>query len=329
MNLWNRFEDAAGSRVRSLRISFAKRLHRKSLLPPTPDEARRIEELREAFRSLAAFDTSGTATAESAWSANSSRLRDQVLSEDPRQFLRWDVITETMFVSNEPFVDAELDGLRTSPKWKDRWEKAIVETPIGCPAPFYRHPVSSGNLIHQAYHLFTFEKCTGRDVRSFDLVIEFGGGYGSMCRLFFNQGFEGRYVLFDLPPFSALQQFFLRSLGLPSGGRDTFLRESPAILCTHRMNDLRDILDATAPDRKTLFLATWSLSESPPDVRDAVLSLAAHFDSQLIAYQHTFHGIDNIDYFTKWKGALESRMRFRELPIGHLPGNAYLFGMKK
>jgi hypothetical protein len=48
----------------------------------------------------------------------------------------------------------------------------------------------------------------GLDVRGFDFVIEFGGGYGSLCRLFFNQQFKGQYVLFDLPPFSALQHFF-------------------------------------------------------------------------------------------------------------------------
>lgn len=328
MTLWRQIENGFRRRLRSLRVSLVKRRHRQALLPPTDDEAERIGNLREAFRSFAADAAPRADTAEGAWRANSSRLRERVLSEDPRRFLRWDVITETMFVSNEPFVDVEFDGLRASQGWKNRWEKAIAESSVGCPTPFYRYPASSGNLIHQAYHLLAFEASTGRDVRHFNLVIEFGGGYGSMCRLFFNQHFDGRYVLFDLPPFSALQQFFLGSLGLPTVGRGDFLRKSPAILCTHRVNDLREILDTAARVCRTLFLATWSLSESPLDVRDALLGLAARFDGQLIAYQQAFQGIDNLRYFARWKELLEPRTSFQEFPIGHLPGNFYLFGVK-
>jgi len=329
MSLWKQIENGVQRCLRSLRVSLAKRCHRQALLPPTDDELERIRELREAFQSFAANAAPRAGTAEGAWKANSSRLQERVLSEDARRFLRWDVITETMFVSNESFVDVEFDGLRASPGWKDRWEKAIVEASVGCPVPFYRHPVSSGNLIHQAYHLLAFETETGRDVRRFDLVIEFGGGYGSMCRLFYNQGFEGRYMLFDLPPFSALQRFFLRSLGLPVRDIGIFLRESPSIFCTSRMDEVREILDTGTPERKILFLATWSLSEAPMEIRDAFLGLATRFDGQLIAYQQTFQEIDNLAYFRKWKEGRDPGICFREFPIAHLPGNFYLFGFKQ
>ena len=36
-----------------------------------------------------------------------------------------------------------------------------------------------------------------------------------MCRLFHQLGFSGRYVIYDLPQFSALQAFYLGSVGLP------------------------------------------------------------------------------------------------------------------
>jgi len=183
--------------------------------------------LREMFRSFAKSDVAGASASESAWKANARRLGEKVFSDDPRRFLDWDVITESMFVSNEPYVDVEFHKLRQSNEWKNRWEKAVTETAVGCPAPFYLYPTSSGNLIHQAYHLLTFEEKTGADVRRYDLVVEFGGGYGSMCRLFFNQSFEGRYVLFDLPPFQALQQYFLRSLDLPVVDIETFRSLTP------------------------------------------------------------------------------------------------------
>lgn len=328
MNPWNQFKRAAGRRIRSWRVSFAKRRHKRRLPPPTAAEAQRIGELRETFRSFEEPPVPGASAAEAAWKANARRLGEKVFSDDPRRFLNWEVITETMFVSNEAYVDVEFHKLRQSKEWKSRWEKAIAETSVGCPAPFYLCPASSGNLIHQAYHLLTFEEKTGADVRRYDLVVEFGGGYGSMCRLFFNQSFEGRYLLFDLPPFQALQQYFLRSLNLPVQDLETFRHKKPAILCTSRIDDLREMTESGKSGLKTLFIATWSISETPLEIRDAVRKLAARFDGQLIAYQNAFQGIDNIAYFARWKDEPGVRTRFLEFPIGHLPGNYYLFGIK-
>ena len=64
-------------------------------------------------------------------------------------------------------------------------------------------------------HLALFEETTGSKIDTLELIFEFGGGYGSMCRLAHNLGFNQAYIIFDLQPFSALQNYYLSSLDLP------------------------------------------------------------------------------------------------------------------
>jgi hypothetical protein len=47
-----------------------------------------------------------------------------------------------------------------------------------------------------------------------DCIIEFGGGFGSMCRLVHALGFRGQHIIFDLPPVWALQRYYLRLHGI-------------------------------------------------------------------------------------------------------------------
>lgn len=47
-----------------------------------------------------------------------------------------------------------------------------------------------------------------------NIVLEFGGGYGSLCRGFHRCGFKGKYMIFYFPHFSTLQRFFLGSAGI-------------------------------------------------------------------------------------------------------------------
>jgi hypothetical protein len=59
-----------------------------------------------------------------------------------------------------------------------------------------------------------------------DCIVEFGGGFGSMCRLIGALGFRGRYVIFDLPPVLALQRYYLGLHGIEaddSGRADVWL----------------------------------------------------------------------------------------------------------
>jgi hypothetical protein len=256
---------------------------------------------------------------------NQLELRRSILESDPRTFLHWDVIAKTMFVGWSGFVAPELKSLKARPDWASRWRPAIRETRIGRPTRFPLHLSSSGNLIHHAFHVSRFEEVTGARVAELDAIVEFGGGYGSMCRLMSNLGFRGAYTILDLPMFSALQTFYLGSLGLSVNGASG-LRDGPAI---RTESDLALGEPRLRSARNGLFVATWSLSETPEDVREQVYPIVAAASSVLIGLQDTFEGIDNVAFFGRWRERLAGVMDFEEHFIPQLPRNRYLFGVAR
>jgi hypothetical protein len=287
-------------------------------------EARALTTLRGDFRDLEVAPVDVNEPAAVAWATNMAELRTLVVSDDPRRFLRWRVIWRTMFIVFASFTRTELNALKRRSDWR-RWRSAIAEDPIGSPIPYVFYPSSSANLIHHATHLAEFETTTGGQIQDHQLIVEFGGGYGSLCRLCYRLGFAGRYVIYDLPAFSALQRYFLSSLGLPvRSGRESSL-PAAGIFCVSDLPTLRRVI-GDAPDA-SLFVATWSLSEAPVSVRDAMLKLVAGFRSFLIAYQDRFTNIENGSFFDTWhRGHPEHR--WTKWEMRHMSGNHYLIGYR-
>lgn len=297
----------------------------KPLPLPSSQEERFLSELRTVFRDLPVLETTNVPPSEAAWLSNMNRLRELALNQDPREFLRWDVVSKTMFIADARYVSTELKYLKHRPDWNSRYRAAIKESPVGHPIPYAFYPVSSGNLIHHAYHVLQFEEQTKVQVHNIDLVFEFGGGYGSMCRLFCNLGFQGRYIIFDLPSFSALQRYYLKTLGLPVKSVTEFAKSKTGIVCVSDIQELRALLADHIKADNTMFVATWSISESPISIRDSVLTLISEFKLFLIAYQDKFGEVDNVDFFNSWKGINRS-VAWRDWRIEHIPGNNYLVG---
>src|SRR5256886_13473803 len=147
-------------------------------------------------------------------------------------------------------------------------------------------PISSSeNLIHHAYHLARFEEQTHRRVDDLACVLEFGGGYGSMCRLFHNLGFRGRYLIFDLPAFSALQRFFLRSIRMFVGSPDPLRDRSSGVALSSNVGDLHTLVAGWSDNGRALFPATWSISENPLSLPDAVLPPVYRVGALCFAHQ--------------------------------------------
>jgi hypothetical protein len=173
------------------------------------------------------------------------------------------------------------------------------------------------------YHLARFQDQTKEKIGDLDFVFEFGGGYGSMCRLIHNIKFKGRYVIFDLPMFSALQVFFLKMIGL-----DTELGvnlHSEGISCVSEISQLEEIIKKA--NKKSLFIATWSISETSTEARNPILKVGKRFNLFLIAYQKTFGKVDNVAFFDSWTKQMD-KVEWYNSEITHLPNNYYLFGRK-
>ena len=300
----------------------------KPLPPPTTRERELVQELQNTFRGIPVRETAGLSPSEHTWDTHVNRLRELALSDDIREFLRWDVIGYTMFAHNSGWVAKELKYLKSRSDWSSRWRGAITEVHVGHPLPFWRYPRSSGNLIHSAYHIAQFEEKTGTSIGDAETIFEFGGGYGCMCRMVHNMGFRGKYVVFDLPGFSALQQFYLKSIGLRVHSIESFKSTEAGIVCVSDLGSLDSILGENIDTTGATFIATWSLSETPLALRKTLLSRISGFDAFLISSQSQYKEVDNIEFFERWRNS-QADIDWRTWRIAHLGKNFYLMGRRR
>ncbi len=260
----------------------------KNPLPKmAPEEKAAVELFRKEVQKTPRVYPSPT------WRFFSFRLRMYVRFFDPGNFLNWTVICGTMFQKSIP--DVYLKEMTSSKDWETQWKPAVKENVFGNPEISKQVPGSSGNLLTHAFHLFRLQKITGISFANLGEVVEFGGGYGSMCRLLRNLGFKGTYVLFDLPIFLCLQKLYLNAIGQPT----EYLaaeNESAKNILVSTTKELASVTAGT-DGKKRLFIATWSISETPIAARNEIFALVKNFNYFIIGYQKEFDGMDNNAYF--------------------------------
>jgi hypothetical protein len=206
--------------------------------------------------------------------------------------IRRTVNPESMHVPQDWYTE-----MAASPEWESRW-KRIARYAYGTPGQdgITRHPIrnpirylpldeeTSPIDVQHAYHLFAFEKMTGQPLATAtSQIIDIGAGFGNMCRVLRRAGFGGQYIAYDAPFMSRIQSKYIRS------GTAEFLSSIDA---TYERS--------VRHSGKTAFLATWSISEMPLDLRNRIFPrFLDTCDLFLIAYPPTsFEGIDNEAYFT-------------------------------
>jgi len=264
----------------------------------------------EALRRLPDSDLDGLSDEAAYWYGYQNQIRKELLNCNLEGFLQGTRIEGTMAPRNAPRFDHEFTVLREQPDWFSRWRPATREVPVGNPVPHIYDKGTSPNVIHQAYQLLQFELTTERQIEDLQFIFEFGGGYGCLCRIAHELGFQGRYIIYDLPVLSLLQRYYLGTVGL---GAVELVSELP----------LLEVLLEQIP-RESLFIAIWSLCEVDMPLRMEIERLVAGFRMFLLAYHRSMLDIDNIAYFdgfarrydhdwTKWR-------------VEHLRAHYYLIG---
>ncbi len=265
------------------------------------------------------------------WRGVCSELRALATAGDPLFFMRWPPIEATMVHRASLWTYKAWWLLRRSPAWQTAWRPALGHPQLGHPSPFPPMMSTNAMTIEHASHLARFRHELGTPLEDTDCIVEFGGGYGSMCRLVRALGFRGTYIIFDLPPILALQRYYL---GLHGIGADE-TGAAPVWLCPD-LDGIKTWLDRTRPARVSL-MSTWALSEMPIAVRNRV---AGFFDlprctKALLAYQPSFEGIDNRGYFSGLQEQTADRWSWLETPVElwrrpPSPGDSrYVFGLRR
>jgi hypothetical protein len=204
-----------------------------------------------------------------------------------------------MFVGNAPYIRSE--GIKL-----DYAKRQCLEEPeVGKPEIYIYGGLAiktSGNLIHQAYHVSQ----TSVYLPELETIVEIGGGYGAMALVCHRLGFRGRYIIYDLPEFSLLQQYYLSNVGVE--GVEFKTQIDKQIECD-------------------LLIGLYSLSEMPLAARETIIDLCPA-QSYLISYQGTWDGVDNMAWAM---GLMKQKKCFtwNNWNIPHLPNCWYLAGDKR
>ncbi|HVN45795.1 MAG TPA: putative sugar O-methyltransferase [Steroidobacteraceae bacterium] len=267
----------------------------------------------------------GSARVEGAWATLVSEISAALQMQGVDQFLRLPPIARTLHPRIRSPGRRYVAYLSGSSKFSAALHKALTESPVGKPllSPYY--PLSSPLLLQHGYHLVRLLEATDFDLAGVRLVVEFGGGYGGFFRLLRNLEYRDRYVICDLPAMCALQRFYLRNLFPTEPGA------RPPANVQWISKDVAAALQretASSASWPSLFIATWSLSETPLTVRNEVASVLDGFTYILCAYQRSFGGYDNVQYFEALQKQLpQFAWRRFECPVYR--GNFYLIGQRQ
>ena len=121
----------------------------------------------------------------------------------------------------------------------------------------------------------------------------------------------------DLPEFLALQEYYLIATGIHPQNDIVFLSDIYDF-----QKQIKDI-----KNDKSLFMACFSISESPPLLRDIVLpEIAKSIDYISIWYKDKWNEYNNVEYFSKW---MKDNSNYIWECESYLPELFYLVGKKK
>lgn len=144
--------------------------------------------------------------------------------------------------------------------------------------------LSSHNTIHHLSHLTNFSIGLSVDLSKANTIVEWGGGYGNMARIFRKFSPSCTYIIVDLPVFSALQAVYLGSIlgenEVCIVGKDTKIEEGKINIVP--LSSGIDSLDIKNSD---LFISTWALTESSEHALNFVNS-KAYFGSKYLLLAH-------------------------------------------
>jgi hypothetical protein len=113
-----------------------------------------------------------------------------------------------------------------------------------------------------------------------------------------------------------------------------FEKASNGVICISELKQLEAILSDHANIGDAIFIANWSLSESPINLRHSILPLVKPFKAFLVAYQGHFGDTDNVGFFEEECINTMKDIKWHNWKIKHLPNqlyrdNYYLMGKKR
>jgi putative sugar O-methyltransferase len=254
-----------------------------------PCQVASFAELRKRFPdfygNLKKHDISRFTT--SLWEVMNARVEKVFLPYPPFRFLRDKTIRNTMFVTAGGKWLKEQTVFLESNFNEGRLAAILEEDYVGSPSLLNSKYLTSHQSIHHLYHFLRFINNTKCDLNQMDTIVEWGGGYGNMAKIFRRLSSSlSTYIIVDTPLFSCLQWLYLSTVF--GEANVNLLQNSTDMIQSKKINLLPVCFVEDHKINADLFLSTWALSESSKYSQDYVVSHdwfeAKHI---LLAYQES------------------------------------------
>ncbi len=199
------------------------------------------------------------------WQANMLNIERYFLDSFSFSFLNYAVVKNTMFMYTFKRWKNIQKSLISKYFSRSQAREILREYNIGKPLLNDLEYITSGNNIHHLYHLVKFFKETKTNASDHNMVVEVGGGYGNMAKIYKKLNIKSTYVIIDIPIFSYIQALYLKTIH----GRD-----SVHIVNNDNLTIRKGLINIVPLDKKILtslgdvlvnvdlFISTWALSES-------------------------------------------------------------------
>jgi putative sugar O-methyltransferase len=206
-----------------------------------------------------------------AWRKFRDEFRAALEEGLPERFLDLPVLAMNMVRRGDHEVQAhEEDYLRSCSGLAAEKIEAIQETYSGCPRIEVPNRGWSATTLGHAYYLARIIDLLGiKREGEMGTILEFGGGYGNLCRIFKQVTRNRTYIIVDLPEFLALQMLFLR-LSLPSEAV-RFIASAGQDITPGAINLVPVVLWEHIKTEPDMFVSTFALSESPAEVQQSAI----------------------------------------------------------
>ena len=253
----------------------------------------------------------------------SSETLKLILDKKLENFLKNSFIQKMFFVHNRYFLKSYLDEMRMTTNWK-YWRNILIENNIGSPIRYFLEPFTSGNKIFQTFHLKKYQDFSEINLNDHEIILEFGGGYGNMASIFKKKiNKKCKYIIFDTPEVNLLQFYYLKRNNISVSLNKVVSNNNVILLSSYKH---LEVLLKKLKSKKKLFIANWSLSETPLQFRKKFKFIFSDFDFQLISFQSQFEDINNLKYFKKLNNYnLKLKRNSTIVPVKKLSSNFYLF----
>ncbi len=262
------------------------------------------------------------------WRKNTSEIENYYLHNFSFSFLNYPVIKNTMFVYSFRGWK-EIQKRLISDHYDLRSARNILrEYNVGKPMLNDIEYFTSGNNIHHLYHLTKFCLETKTKLGDINNVVEVGGGYGNLAKIYKQINYDCTYTIIDIPIFSYIQALYLKAIFGSSAinmvhGQNIQIKKGLINIIPLDKKILEKIGKLLTNEHVDLFVSTWALSESNEFMQRYVKNVD-YFKAKylLLAYQKsndTFLFAENLSDVSK------TYTKTYNAETEYLKNNYYLF----